>query len=123
MGYNFNNQTPIYLQILECIKTNVITGVYKPNQKLPSVREFSASFCVNPNTIQKALQELEELGLIYTERTSGKFVTKDISVINKAKKDAIRLLTTNFLQEASKLGISQEEIIKTIKEEDILWTF
>ena len=64
MGYNFNNEVPIYLQIIEIIKKRIITKEYLPNDKLPSVREFSLMFEVNPNTIQKALSELEELGLI-----------------------------------------------------------
>jgi DNA-binding transcriptional regulator YhcF (GntR family) len=70
MGYKFNDETPIYLQIVEYIKMQIISKNYLPCQKIPSVRELSFEFEVNPNTVQKALFELENLGLIYTERTN-----------------------------------------------------
>ncbi|MBR6736902.1 MAG: GntR family transcriptional regulator [Clostridia bacterium] len=120
MGFNFKNDTPIYLQIIEEIKKLIITGKYLPEQKLPSVRDFSASFCVNPNTVQKALLELESDGLIYTERTSGKFVTNDLTVIENAKNEAIVKLTLNFLNEAQTLGITKQIIIDIIESESDL---
>ena len=89
MGYKFNNETPIYLQIIEEIKKQIINKVYMPNEKLPSVRELSLMFEVNPNTIQKALNELEEIGLIYTERTNGKFVSQNEEVINLIRKKSL----------------------------------
>ena len=72
--------------MLNYIKTDIISGNIKSGDKLPSVREYASMFKVNPNTMQKALIELENLGLIYTERTNGKFVTTDKKVIEKAKK-------------------------------------
>ena len=123
MGFNFKNDTPIYLQIIDEIKKLIITGKYLPEQKLPSVRDFSASFRVNPNTVQKALLELESEGLIYTERTSGKFVTNNLSVIENAKNDAIVKLTLNFLNEAQTLGVTKQSIIDIIESESDLWTF
>ena len=90
MGYNFSNETPIYLQIIEKIKMQIISREYLPNDRLPSVRELSIMFEVNPNTIQKALNELEEMGLIYTERTNGKFVTENALVIDHIKNKTIK---------------------------------
>ena len=81
MSFEFLNSTPIYLQIVEHIKTQIISKKYLPNQKIPSVRELSLMFEVNPNTVQKALSSLEDEGLIYTERTNGKYVTNNESLI------------------------------------------
>ena len=83
MSYDFNNDLPIYLQIIERIKMQIIKSEFKPLDKLPSVRELSCIYEVNPNTVQKALFELESMGLIFTERTNGKFVTEDLSLIEK----------------------------------------
>ena len=79
----FETNTPIYIQLVEEIIISVISGNLKPGEKLPSVREFSLQKKVNPNTMQKALAELENLNLIYTERTNGKYVTNDIKIIKE----------------------------------------
>ena len=71
----FNNETPIYLQLFQRLALDIVNGKYKSGEKIPSVRELSNMFRVNPNTVQKALSELENVELIYTERTNGKFVT------------------------------------------------
>ena len=81
MEFVFDNNVPIYIQLVEYIKIYLISGVFKSGEKLPSVREFATTFKVNPNTMQKALAELESLELIYTERTNGKYVTKDEKLI------------------------------------------
>ena len=117
MPFNFNNQTPIYLQIIEHVKTEIITGRYKSGEKIPSVREFSAQFEVNPNTVQKALLELEEMSLIVTERTSGKFVTEDIGVIEKIKKQTVDSLILEFYNNMNALGIDKEKALKILNEE------
>ena len=83
MNITFDNNIPIYIQLLEYMKIYLISGVFKSGEKLPSVRDFATTFKVNPNTMQKALAELESLNLIYTERTNGKYVTKDSKVIDK----------------------------------------
>ena len=85
MEITFDNNIPIYIQVLEYMKIYLISGVFKCGEKLPSVREFSITFKVNPNTMQKALSELEDLNLIYTERTNGKYVTNDKELIEKLK--------------------------------------
>ena len=105
MGYDFNGQVPIYLQILEYFKEYIVSGKYQPNQKIPSVRELSMMFDVNPNTIQKALFELEEIGLIYTARTNGKFVTADVDVIKRTRQEIIDEKFSKFFESMQKLGI------------------
>ena len=116
MGYNFNGQVPIYLQILEYFKESIVSGKYQPNEKIPSVRELSVVFEVNPNTIQKALFELEQMGLIYTARTNGKFVTADVKAIKKARQEIIDEKFSQFFESMQKLGVEKDELIKILKE-------
>ena len=117
MSFHFDNGTPIYLQIIESIKQDVICEKYLPNQKLPSVRELALAFSVNPNTIQKALAELEEIGLIFTERTNGKFVTGDKTVIEKIKRETVQKMVENFYNSMEKIGLNREEIFEILSKE------
>ncbi len=111
----FNNSVPIYLQIVSEIKKQIVSGKLIPGERIPSVRELALTYKVNPNTMQKALIELEENGLIKTERTNGKFVTKDENIINKIKNDYADNLTQNYLSEMISLGITKQEIKERIK--------
>ena len=87
MKFEFDNKIPIYIQLVEQLKNHIISGNLKPGERLPWVRDLAMQTKVNPNTMQKALVELEELSLIYTERTNGKYVTTDTSLINKYKEE------------------------------------
>ena len=118
MGFTFDNETPIYLQIIEHIKMQIISGKYNMGDKLPSVREFSADLAVNPNTVQKALIELEKISLIYTERTNGKFVTKDKKIIEKLKSQAIKNHINKFFDSMQKIGLTRQEIIDALQNID-----
>ena len=89
MGYNFSNDKPIFLQLADVIKSDIVSGKFKITEKLPSVRDFAIEFGVNPNTVQKALQILEDDGLIYTDRTNGKFVSDSQDKISVTKKKII----------------------------------
>lgn len=111
----FNNSIPIYLQIVSEIKKQIVSGKLIPGERIPSVRELALTYKVNPNTMQKALIELEENGLIKTERTNGKFVTEDENIINKIKNDYADNLTQNYLSEMISLGITKQEIKERIK--------
>lgn len=106
MSFEFDNNLPIYIQIVEQIKLNIISGKIKPGERLPSVRELALQNKVNPNTMQKALAELEETCLIYTERTNGKFVTEDAALIEKYKKQYADALAERFLSGMKELGFS-----------------
>ena len=77
MPWDLDNDRPIYLQLMERIQQDIIAGVYKPGDKIPSVRDLALDAAVNPNTMQKALAELERNGLVYSQRTSGRFITED----------------------------------------------
>lgn len=111
----FNNSVPIYLQIVSEIKKQIVSGKLISGERIPSVRELALTYKVNPNTMQKALIELEENGLIKTERTNGKFVTEDENIINKIKNDYADNLTQNYLSEMISLGITKQEIKERIK--------
>lgn len=116
MEPSFNNNIPIYIQLLDYIKTYIISGKIKSGEKLPSVREFANKFKVNPNTMQKALIELEEQKLIYTERTNGKYVTKDQKIINKIKQEYAKEIINNYFTDMEKIGINKENAISYLKE-------
>ena len=115
MEYTFDNNIPIYIQLLEYLKIYLISGVFKPGEKLPSVREFSSTFKVNPNTMQKALAELESESLIYTERTNGKYVTNDIKLILKLKDEYALTLAKSYFQGMKKIGLGKADSIRYIE--------
>lgn len=117
MSYNFNDETPIYLQIIEHIKMQIFTKRYLPKQKLPSVRELSFEYQVNPNTIQKALSELESIGLIFTERTNGKYVTDNEMLIHKIKQQAIKKMINEFYTSMRSFGIDNDQILQILIDE------
>lgn len=114
MKQDFSNETPIYLQIVEKIKILIISGQILPGDRLPSVRDLALEMKVNPNTMQKALVELENLGLIYTERTNGKYATQNKKLIDKLKQEQSATLTTCYIESMSKLGYNLKEIIEQI---------
>ena len=115
MDFVFENNIPIYIQLLDYIKIYLISGVFKPGDKLPSVREFATTFKVNPNTMQKALAELESMNLIYTERTNGKFVTTDEKVIEKLKDEYAITLAKSYFQGMKRIGLGKADSIKYLE--------
>ena len=97
MTWSFTPDRPIYLQLQERIKLSIVSGLYPPGGKLPAVRDFAEDASVNPNTVQRALMELERESLVYAQRTSGRFVTEDESVIEKTKNQMAMELIGAFL--------------------------
>lgn len=112
MEFEFDSKTPIYIQIIEQIKTDIISGKIAAGERLPSVRDIAFNLKVNPNTVQKALSDLEETGLIYTERTNGKFVTTDLALIEKYKKEHADRLCQRFLENMETLGFNGSEVLE-----------
>ena len=117
MEFNFDNNTPIYIQLVEQLKLHIISGRLSPGNRLPSVRELALATKVNPNTMQKALAELEETGLIYTERTNGKYVTKDTKLIGRHRADYAREITEKYLSAMENIGISHSDAEKYLRGE------
>lgn len=116
MAWNLNSDRPIFLQIVERIQMDIISGKYQPGDKLPSVRDFAAEAAVNPNTMQKAFAELERIGLVYSQRTTGRFITEDITMINESKTAFAQEKIIEFLSLMQQLGFNNEEIISLINQ-------
>ncbi len=113
--FNFDNNVPIYVQLVEQLKILIITGRYKSGEKIPSVRDLATEAKVNPNTMQKALTELEDVGLIFTERTNGKFVTDDLKLIENLKKEYASMIAKKYFERMKSIGYDREEAIKYLK--------
>lgn len=117
MSWNLNSDRPIFQQIIEHLELEIVQGVYEPGQKLPSVRELAAQATVNPNTMQRALSEMERMGLMHSERTSGRYITEDESMIKTLKKELAGGEISRFLEQMRRLGYSGEELLDVLKEE------
>ncbi len=114
MAWTLDSDRPIYAQLVERLKTDIVSGIYPAGARLPSVRELAATAAVNPNTMQKAFTELERTGLIITMRTSGRMVTEDTAMINQTRKELALEQVCLFLTQMQKLGFGKEEIIELL---------
>lgn len=110
MSYDFDSGRPIYTQLLEKITTDIVSGSLTPGQKLPGVRELAAQYGVNPNTVQRTMAELERQGLVYSERTAGRFVTQDTDKIHETRITIARGLAQTYLKSMQDLGMPTDEI-------------
>lgn len=116
MNYEFDNNIPIYIQLVERLKIDIISGKLKSGDRLPSVRDYALSLKVNPNTMQKALAELEEIKLIFTERTNGKYVTNDQKLIDKFREKYANELSNKYFLGMQSIGFNKKETINYLKE-------
>ena len=123
MPWELDNDRPIYLQLMERIQQDIVSGIYKPGDRLPSVRDLAVEAAVNPNTMQKALSELERSGLVYSQRTSGRFITEDTRLLDEMKTSLVSEHILQFLEKMKQLGFQKEEtaalIQKALKEVDL----
>lgn len=111
MSWTLDDSRPIYLQLIDKLKTDIIAGIYKPGDKLPSVRELAMEASVNPNTMQKAMTELERSGLVYSQRTSGRFISEDTKMMNEIKVQLAKEQIQQFFKNMEQLGFKREEAI------------
>jgi len=116
VDYVFDNERPIYVQLVEELRIKIISGKLKAGERLPSVRELALIARVNPNTMQKALAELEDEGLVYTERTNGKFVTENTELIEKMRNELAKEKVNNYLNDMKNIGITYNEALKYLQE-------
>lgn len=116
MKWDINSQRPVYIQLIEQLQAGIVSGFYKAGDRLPSVRDLAAEAGVNPNTMQKALSELERSNLIYTNRTSGRFITLDHQLIATLKAESITGEITEFLNKMKLLGYEPKEVVHKINE-------
>jgi DNA-binding transcriptional regulator YhcF (GntR family) len=115
MEWNFKNGIPIYTQIIDEMTTRIASGLYEPGEKLPSVRDLAMDAGVNPNTMQRALAELERRELVFSERTSGRFVTKEESVLKTLHEELARKYFEEFADKLRKIGMSGEDIAGAVR--------
>ncbi|KGK88647.1 GntR family transcriptional regulator [Desulfosporosinus sp. HMP52] len=114
MPWELKNDRPIYTQLIEQIELMIFSGVYPPGSKLPSVRDMAQEAAVNPNTMQRALAKMEDDGLIITHRTSGRSITEDARMIEKAKTKLAQEQISDFLEKMQLMGFEQKEILTII---------
>ena len=114
MKWNIDGSSPLYLQLADDLRYAIICGELPAGARIPSVRELAADSRVNPNTMQRALFELEREGLVITRGTSGKFVTDDGTALSEARETALELLITDFTSRASALGFSVEDAVEHV---------
>ena len=117
MEWTFRNDLPIYAQLVEKIKRGIVSGEMPPGARLAPVRELAMEAGVNPNTMQRALQELEREGLVFPQRTAGRFVTEDTNVIEKVKRTMAESQLEGFLAAMKELGYDRDGIIALLREE------
>ena len=110
MSWIFDNTKPIYLQIMEKIKLDIVSHKLEPSQQLPTVRELASEAGVNPNTIQRALSDLEREGLVYSKRTTGRFVTEDRDLIVQTRKQLSEEQLKNFVTVMLQFGYNREDL-------------
>ena len=113
---NYQDKRPIYEQVVDRFKQLIVKGVLKPEDKLPSVRTLAIDLSINPNTIQKAYQELERLGFIYTVKGRGNFVAESTGWISDTASQCMERFR-QAVRELHALGISQDEMMDVIRKE------
>ena len=114
MSWDLKSDRPIYAQLIEQLELKICSGIYALGSKLPSVRDLAQEASVNPNTMQRALAKLEEDGLLYTNRTSGRFVTEDVKKVQKTKNRLAQEQKQEFLEKMKRLGFDQKDILNIL---------
>ncbi|HBT63276.1 MAG TPA: GntR family transcriptional regulator [Ruminococcaceae bacterium] len=106
----YDTGTPIYLQIIHRIRQKIVSGEWQPGDRVPGVRDLAIDFGVNPNTMQRSLAELERDGLLYSERTSGRFITDNATLISEARDTMARGIILDFISQMAKMGYNKTQI-------------
>ncbi len=115
MPWNLKSDRPIYSQLIEHIELLIVSGIYPAGSKLPSVRDMASEASVNPNTMQRALSQLESDGLLYSQRTSGRFVTEDVEKIMQTKTSLAMALIHEFIDSMSNLGYNRQQAVSMLE--------
>ena len=118
MAWSFSGGRPIYAQLVERLQTRIVTGEYPPGARLDAVRDLSEQAGVNPNTMQRAMTELESRGLVYTQRTAGRFVTEDAARIAALREALAREKLARFLAEMDGLGFTRGAVLALLESEE-----
>ena len=115
MTWIFTSDRPIYSQLVDQIQLKILSGEYKAGDRLMSIRDLSADAAVNPNTMQRALSELEQLGLVYTQRTSGRFITDDKEKIAQIRHNYAKKSIEDCVYQMKSLGYNTEDMVSLVK--------
>ena len=110
----FKDNIPIYLQIEQYLYRQIALGKMKAGEKIPSVRKLALELTVNVNTVQRALQEMNTQGILYTKRGEGNFVTEDTELLSKTKQSLINNELDEFVQNMEKLGVKKDKLVSTL---------
>jgi len=116
MKNDFDNKQPIFQQIIDRLTAAIARGEMAAGAKVASVRDLALQYGVNPNTMQKSLAKMEEIGLLYTERTSGRFVTTDVTKIAELSQNLPDVIIKDFVEEMTNFGINTREIPKRVSD-------
>lgn len=114
MSEQFDSSRPIYAQLVERLKAKILAGTYPPGGHLDSVRDMAAAAGVNPNTMQRALAQLETEGLIRTERTAGRYVTEDTMLIEQLRAATAEKFAEEFLEKMQGIGYSPAQVAELL---------
>ena len=118
MQWKFDGNAPMYTQRVDQMQLGIVSGEWIPGQRIPAVRELAVDAGVNPNTMQRALQELERQGLMFSQRTSGRFVTEDREMIEDAKRTLANRHISAFIRQMQALGYTRQEIVAMLEESE-----
>ena len=118
MSWTFSGERPIYSQLVEQLQLRIVTGIYPPGSRMETVRELANEAAVNPNTMQRAMAELERRGLVFSQRTSGRFVTDDPESIAALREELAQEKIDRFLGEMRKLGYEKREVVTLLNREE-----
>ena len=116
MKFTVNDREPVYIQIIRNIKQKIVTGEIQKGERLPSRREMAVNINVNPNTVQKAYKEMEDMGIINTIKNNQSTITEDDNLIQQIRRDLINEATDVFLDQMKAINVSVEEIRNIISE-------
>jgi GntR family transcriptional regulator len=116
MEWKFDSRQPIYAQLVEQMTVKIVTGMYEPGSRIGSVRDLAQEAGVNPNTMQRALAGLEDSGLVYSQRTSGRFITEDMNLIEFARSRLAAEKTDLYVGQMKELGFTKKDMVKLLEE-------
>ncbi|MGP4107637.1 GntR family transcriptional regulator [Virgibacillus sp. L01] len=117
MQINLNNRDPVYIQVIRYFKEQIATGMFEPGQEIPSRRELANRIKINPNTAQRAYKEMEEQGLIYTERNLPSRITKDEQILGAVREELIVEAVDSFIYSIRSINVPVDEVLDLVKEQ------
>lgn len=117
MDWNLDNGRPIWPQLSQQLARRILAGIYPPGSRLPPVRELAAEAGVNPNTMQRALAQLEQDGLARADRTAGRLVTQDTAILEGARLREAETVIRDYFEAMAALGYTRDQAVRLLKEE------